>query len=108
MTKGFAHWLGVELLTDEQRKILLSIRDRTVTNVQAAHGVGKSFLAGTICVLWWVFACQGLCITTAPTKRQVEEILWREVRTGYDRNRLKLGGERGKTFVRVSANAYAF
>ncbi|MEO0935500.1 MAG: hypothetical protein AAFY21_17710, partial [Cyanobacteria bacterium J06641_2] len=79
-----------------------------MTNVQAAHGVGKSFLAGTICVLWWVFACQGLCITTAPTKRQVEEILWREVRTGYDRNRLKLGGERGKTFVRVSANAYAF
>lgn len=40
---GFAHWLGVELLTDEQRKILLSIRDRTVTNVQAAHGVGKAF-----------------------------------------------------------------
>ncbi len=38
---GFAKYLGVEFLTDEQKQIMLSVRDRSVTNVQAAHGVGK-------------------------------------------------------------------
>ena len=104
---GFAKYLGVEFLTDEQEQIMLSVRDRSVTNVQAAHGVGKTFLSG-ILVLWWVFSVEGMCVSTAPTGRQVKELLWKEVRTLYDLNQKKLGGRRGKLFVEKSQSAYAY
>lgn len=51
---GFAYWLGVKLLTHEQKEILLSIRNRPVTNVQAAHGVGK--------VTWLASVFYGGCL----------------------------------------------
>lgn len=49
--------------------------------VKASHSVGKSFLAGGL--VNWFFDCfnPGLCITTAPTAKQVSDILWKEVRT---------------------------
>ena len=37
----FAYKLGLEIVTEEQKQILLSVRDRKVTNVQASHGIGK-------------------------------------------------------------------
>ena len=104
---GFAKYLGVEFLTGEQEQIMLSVRSRSVTNVQAAHGVGKTFVSG-ILVLWWVFAVEGMCVSTAPTGRQVRELLWKEVRTLYDLNQKKLGGRRGKLFVEKSPAAYAY
>lgn len=56
------------------------IRHRRVF-VKASHSVGKSFLAGGL--VNWFFDCfdPGLCITTAPTARQVQDILWKEIRT---------------------------
>ena len=42
------------VLTPEQVQILESVRDRKTTNVQAAHGVGKTWIAGWI-VMWYVF-----------------------------------------------------
>lgn len=89
--------LAVSTVTGEQIKILESVRDRAETNVQAAHGVGKSFISACV-VLWWVFAVGGLAISTAPTESQVKQILWSEVRKLYDKNKIKLGGERGSYF----------
>jgi hypothetical protein len=103
----FAYWLGVEYLTAEQKQILLSVRDRQTTNVQACHGSGKSFISA-ILALYFVFCRQGLCISTAPTERQVKEILWKEIRNLYDKNKRKLGGNRGELFVKKSELAYGF
>lgn len=93
--------------TVEQIVIMELLRDRPITNVKAAHGVGKSLIAA-VCVLWWVFAVGGVAITTAPTEDQVKDILWHEVRKIYDRHRQKLGGERGVLFVRLSETARAW
>lgn len=104
---AFAHdVLGVRNLTDEQKVILRSVCDRTITNVRAAAGVGKSFVAG-ICTTFWVFAVGGRVITTAPTGAQVDEILWSEIRQMYDRNRERLGGRRGRLFIRLTEKARA-
>lgn len=48
--------------------------------VPSGHNVGKSFVAA--CAVNWWFDCfdPGLCLTTAPTDRQVRRILWKEVR----------------------------
>lgn len=99
--------LQIQYLTPQQEEILLSIKSNRVTNVQAAHGVGKSFISA-LAVLWWVFAREGTAITTAPTRNQVEKILWREIAQIYDRHVEMLGGERGKSFIRLSAEAQAW
>lgn len=99
--------LDIPVLTQEQRKILESIRDKSTTNVQAAHGVGKSFICA-IAVLWWVFAVEGLAISTAPTRSQVEQILWHEIRQLYDRSKKKLGGSRNELSVKKSESARAY
>lgn len=92
-------------LTEEQRGIALSVRDQRETNVQASHGCGKTFLAACL-TLWWVLAVGGLCITTAPTKRQVIELLWGEIRKTH--NRLGLPGDKGQTFLRLTEESRAF
>lgn len=100
--------LKVKHLTKDQKLILESVRDNKETNVQACHGAGKSMLAGAILVPYWIFAMQGLCITTAPTERQVKQILWSEVRRSHARNKAKLGGSGGEMFLKVSEDARAF
>ena len=92
-------------LTEQQKQICLSVRDRRETNVQASHGCGKTFLAACLC-LWWVLCVGGLCITTAPTKRQVIELLWGEIRKTH--GKLDLPGELGQTFLRQSEEARAY
>jgi len=99
--------LGIKLLTDDQQRILLSIRDNRETNVPSCHGAGKT-KTGALACLWWVFTVKGLAITTAPTDRQVKELLWSEIRTMYDANQHKLGGERGQMFVKLNENSRAF
>lgn len=93
--------------TTEQELVILSVRDRSITNVKAAHGVGKSLIAACI-VLWFVFAVGGVAITTAPTEDQVKQILWAEVRKLYDKHKHKLRGKRGELFVRYSESARAY
>jgi hypothetical protein len=92
-------------LTAQQRAIAQSVRDDRETNVQASHGAGKTMLAGCL-VLWWVLAVEGLCITTAPTARQVKELLWGEVRRMH--SALDLEGECITVALRVSEDARAY
>lgn len=93
------------VLTEQQKQICLSVRDNRETNVQASHGVGKTHLSGCL-VVWWTLALNGLCITTAPTDRQVENLLWGEVRKIH--GRLGLPGELGRKFLRLSEEAQAY
>lgn len=53
----------------------------------------NSFLMAAI-IIWWVFAVGGVAFSTAPTFDQVNDILWKEVRVIYDKNKKKLGGRR--------------
>jgi phage terminase large subunit len=49
-------------------------------SVKSGHGTGKSCLAAGVS-LWFKYAIRpSIVLTTAPTERQVKEILWREIR----------------------------
>lgn len=104
---GFFDHLGYEL-TAEQLQILFSVQNQRVTNVQAAHGVGKTMLAALILV-WWVLCVRGEAISTAPTARQVKELLWKEVNKCVASNRLPDEGL-GKVhyYLNESARAIGF
>ena len=77
--------------TAPQRRIVSHLLRHRETNVQAAHAVGKTSLSACI-ALFWIFVRNGLVITTAPTHRQVEKLLWGEVRQLYQPRRDILGG----------------
>jgi hypothetical protein len=94
-------------LTPEQKEICLSVRDNRVTNVPAGHAIGKSRSSAYL-VLWWVFCRRGRAITTAPTARQVDEILWYEIRKLYDAKSFQLGGYRNELSLHFTPGAEAF
>src|SRR5687767_6829393 len=48
--------------------------------VKASHKVGKTHLGGGLVNWWYDVHDPGLCLTTAPTDRQVKDLLWKEVR----------------------------
>src|SRR4051812_38158527 len=78
--------LGVALYS-RQREILRAVWGlegaTRRTAVKAAHSVGKTMLAACATVGWLAAHEAAIVLTTAPTHRQVEDILWREIRTRY-------------------------
>ncbi len=79
-------------LWDKQLEAIESLRDNNRVCVRSCHSIGKSFLAARA-VLWFMFAHKpAVVLTTAPTFRQVEGILWREIRTAIANAKQKLGG----------------
>ncbi|ACC81143.1 hypothetical protein [Nostoc punctiforme] len=102
----FKNELGIEL-TNEQTIIAESVRDRPITNVKAAHGTGKSFIASLL-VIYFLFCVGGVAITTAPSEDQVKWILWAELRKIHGLHKTKLGGRCDIMQLLFSETVYAF
>lgn len=83
--------LGAKLW-HKQEEILRSIRDHERTSVPAAFGVGKTFIAAHA-AHWFLYNhYPSKVISTAPTNRQVKDLLWREIRTAHKKALRPLGG----------------
>lgn len=66
---------------NKEEEILTALVDNAEVSVKSCNGSGKTYTAGGI-VHWWLTAFEdSVVITTAPTFRQVKELLWREVRS---------------------------
>ncbi len=72
--------LGVKL-TKQQQDILNLLVEYKRVLVKAGHNTGKTFLAAVAAN--WFYDCNdpGIVLTTAPTERQVKNILWKEIRS---------------------------
>lgn len=89
-------WFVTEALSatpwEKQAEILESVRDNPRTAVRSCHGVGKSYTAGQT-ILWFLYSfVPSIVLSTAPTWRQVEKLVWKEVRASYRRAKIPLGG----------------
>ena len=63
----------------KQHEILQSLAKFPKTAVKACHASGKTYTAAEA-VLWWITTQKnGIAVTTAPTKTQVERVLWGEI-----------------------------
>lgn len=84
-------------LWSKQREIVESVRDNKFTAVKSCNGAGKSFVSASLVA--WALGChyESIVLTTAPTTRQVEEILWQEIARLHAKSRFPLGGELLKT-----------
>jgi phage terminase large subunit len=98
--------LGVELWPVQER-ILRALVESPQVTVRSAHGVGKTFVAACA-TLWWV-CCHSpsLVLTTAPTQRQVESLLWGEINRLWRRTAQPLPGSCLLTKLAVSPDQQA-
>lgn len=67
--------------------------------VKAGHSVGKTYLGGSLVNWWYDSFDPGIVLTTAPTDRQVTDLLWKEVRV----QRANRGGFAGPRASRLES-----
>ena len=103
----FNEWILGGSFWSKQEEIILSVRDNRYTTVRACHDVGKTYIASRT-ALWFLYSHpQSIVVTTAPTMRQVENLLWRELRSAHESSKQKLGGEPLKTRLDIAPDWYA-
>lgn len=106
----------IPFLTIEQQAGLKSVFENRKTAIKSAHSVGKTFLAA-LAVLCFILKYKQCKIpTTAPTARQVRDVLWAEINSLYNRanENLKqykdfnhLGGVMNQREYRIDADRFA-
>jgi len=83
---------GMEIWS-KQAEIMESVRDHPNTAVKSCHSAGKSYVSAALTCWWLDVHPPGLArvITTAPTSKQVDAVLWNEI--GRMHRRLGLRGQ---------------
>lgn len=98
---------GDSELWSKQKEILQAVKDHKRVAVRSSNGVGKTFTASVV-VLWFLYAHQrSRVITTAPTWKQVEKLLWSEIKTQYNKAKVPLGGKLIQTELRLDSDWFA-
>jgi hypothetical protein len=84
--------LGITTLTGPQQRILRAIHEPPCrVLVPSGHDLGKTFVAAVLACYWYDSFDPGLVLTTAPTERDVIDLLWTEIRLLRQRAGLPLG-----------------
>ena len=92
----------------KQREVLRALRDHDLVAVRSCNGSGKTFTAA-LATLWWLCAHdEAMVITTAPTERQVKDLLWREIRHLHGKNPEAIGGKLTSTRLELSDKRFAY
>lgn len=89
---GYAqHILGISTLIEDQKVILRSLLEPPYrTLVPSGHDVGKTFVAAVAANWWFDSFDPSVIISTAPTKRDVKQLLWSEIRMQRQRAGLSM------------------
>lgn len=99
--------LGVSTLEDYQARTIQTIADFDNVLIRACHSVGKTWMLARVAL--WFFTCfrNSIIISTAPTNKQVEMLLWGEIRDAHKNARINLGGRLLNTKLTISDKWYA-
>lgn len=99
-----------------QEEIAALVAGHRRVAIKAANGVGKTYLAADL-ALWFLYCHRpSLVLTTAPTWRQVESLLWEEIRrrhnavnvaAEFDPTRPKLEGSLMQTRLKIADGHFA-
>lgn len=84
--------IGEDTLEEYHTRICKAVVEYDRIAIKACHAVGKTWICGRL-VTWFIGNfTNSIVITTAPTNRQVETLLWGEIRKTIKRSKTKLGG----------------
>jgi phage terminase large subunit len=89
----FKHWLGMELY-DKQVEICNSVVHNRTTSVASCNSAGKTGTSGGI-VPWFLLSWdESIVVSTAPTYRQVKDLLWSEINTRWEKAKYPLSADK--------------
>jgi len=84
-------------LWEKQEEILWAVRNNKRVCVKSGNTVGKSYIAADIVMDFLICNYPSKVVTTAPSWPQVEDILWKEIATHYNKSKIPIGGRLLKT-----------
>lgn len=90
-----------------QQEIVESVFNNRETAVKTCNAVGKSYVAARIAHAFLDLHPGGIVVTTAPTWRQVKDILWREFAVCHTKAKYPLGGILTQTGYEIDKDWYA-
>lgn len=100
--------LGEEPYGKQQEILRLVDSEARRISVVGCNGSGKDWTTARV-VLWWVHRhSPAKAIVTGPTLRQVEDIVWNEVRFAYGKAADKFPGKMTKTRYEIDEQTFAF
>jgi len=92
-------WSGMKMVTE-------SVFNNKRTSVRGCHGISKTTVAGAVAVAFLNLYENSVVVTTAPTHRQVAKLLWKEIRTLYQKFPGRLKGDCQTVDVKIEAGWY--
>ncbi len=92
---------------EKQREILRTVADERRTSVVGANGSGKDWAAARTMLWWLATRRQAIAVATGPTQRQVEQIVWREMRAAWKASNVDLGGRMSGSQWNIADDRYA-
>lgn len=108
----FKDRLGIDNLWFGEKAILQAVPIAIDNKIQkivvhSGHSLGKDFTCGGL--VPYFLECYGPCIviTTAPTDRQVQKIMWGEIASHYNRATGPMPGELLTQEIKISPECYA-
>jgi len=81
----------------KQEEIVYAVWENRYTSVASCHAIGKSFITAAILITFLHTHENSIVLSTAPTGRQVEHVLWRNVRSLWRQAKRPLLGRRPLT-----------
>lgn len=93
--------LGIEKIWKLQEKLLdvcpVAIREHKQIYIASGHSLGKDYISAGI-ALWFLHCFKdAIVIETAPTKRQVDKVMWGETLRHWNNRKFDLGGKAYKS-----------
>ncbi len=94
-------------LWHKQAEVLSALPDNQRVAVKSGNGLGKGFCA-SVAVLWFLYTHDpAIVLSTAPTFRQVQHVLWRQIRQLHRRAKDTLKGKLISTRWDLAEDRYA-
>lgn len=93
------HW-------SKQDEIIRAVFNHQRVTVKSCFWVGKTAISARIALAFAFAYSESIVISSAPTFRQVENVLWREIRKAYAGAKIPLGGKMFKTKFEISEMWY--
>lgn len=84
--------VGMTTLWEKQGDIMNSVKDHSRTIVRSCNGAGKTFTTANTVTWFLTTHPQSVVVSTAPTARQVRELLWQEINNIHKNSKFPLGG----------------
>jgi hypothetical protein len=84
--------IGMTTLWKKQQEIINSVQKNARTAVRSCNGAGKTFVTANTVTWFLATHPNSIVVSTAPTARQVRELLWQEINNIHQNSKYPLGG----------------